>query len=177
MNYGHPQWGANRRTPNEKRRANSADAARVVITDARFLSATLPPLLQRRSLEKFSDGSTLVSPESSMDKFSEPRARLTGIAYGSGCGVQEHSAVPPVCLPAFIHLIVTLSPSSVKRGAQAGRVNCKPGAATMPIDHVSTRRLDVRPPIRHRHSRRPLLHPTLAPTTRNPADLLASHPR
>src|ERR1700753_4287053 len=82
-------------------------------TNTRFLSATLPPLLQRRSLEKFSDGFALVSPESSPDKFSEPRASLTGIAYGSKCGVQEHSEVPPVCLPASIHLIVALSSSSV----------------------------------------------------------------
>ena len=100
-----------------------------------------------------------------------------GIAYGSKCGVQEHSAVPPVCLPAFIHLIVTLSSSSVKGGAQAGRMNRKPGAATTSINHVNTKRLDVRPPIRRRHSQRPLFHPPLSPIKRNPADLLASHPR
>ena len=120
-------------------------------TNTRFLSATLPPLLQRRSLEKFSDGFALVSPESSTDKFSEPRASLTGIAYGSKCGVQEHSEVPPVCLPASIHLIVALSSSSVKGGTKASRVNPKPRAATASIDHVNTKRLDVRPPIHRRH--------------------------
>src|ERR1700753_3446037 len=75
-------------------------------TNTRFLSATLPPLLQRRSLEKFSDGLALVSPESSTDKFSEPRARLTGIAYGSKCGVQEHSSMSPRFHPPHSRLII-----------------------------------------------------------------------
>ena len=110
-NCGYPQWGANRRTPNEKETRGGADAAESWPHQYALLVRDLTPLLQRRSLEKLSDGSTLVSPESSTDKFSELRARLNSlrVEMRSPRTLGSSSSMSPRFHPPHSRLIVILS--------------------------------------------------------------------